>query len=224
MRKAGHDLRAPLAAISSILSAIRDSGNGLSEDHAKLIERAQVRARGLMSLVEDLRRFSRLRAPGSLMQVKPFALDQTVGNTAELFSQQARSQGISLTCRAEPLTVEGDEQLIREVVTNLVANAIQYTPRDGHVDVRLSADDTAALLEIADTGIGISEKAREKLFSEFYRAPEAKKVFPDGTGLGLAICKQIVSMHAGDIEATARDEGGTVFTVRLPLPTPAPPA
>lgn len=224
MRKAGHDLRAPLAAISSILSAICDSGNGLSEDHTKLIERAQVRARGLMSLVEDLRRFSRLRAPGKLMQIKPFPLDQTVANTAELFSQQARSQGIALTCRAEPLTVEGDEQLLRELVTNLVANAIQYTPRDGQVDVRLSSDDTAAVLEVADTGIGISDKARENLFSEFYRAPEAKKVFPDGTGLGLAICKQIVSMHAGQIDAEAREGGGTVFTVRLPLPTPAPSA
>ncbi len=83
--------------------------------------------------------------------------------------------------------------------------------------MQIQADGGRAVLTVADTGIGISETARERLFEEFYRAPEAKQRFPDGTGLGLAICKQIVEMHAGRIEAAPRPGGGSVMTVSLPL-------
>jgi len=222
MRKAGHDLRAPLSAISSILTAVSDGPEPLTDRNRDLIARARRRAGALMSLVEDLHRFSSLRSTGNVMKVEAVPLDQIVTNTADLFTQKAKDAGITLACEAAPLTVQGDDQLLRELVTNLVANAIQYTPAGGRVDVDLRKQDGLAVLRVADTGIGLSEAARQNLFSEFYRAPEAKQVFPNGTGLGLTICRQIVRMHQGDIEALGREEGGTVFEVRIPLSKPDP--
>ena len=102
-------------------------------------------------------------------------------------------------------------------MTNLLANAIQYTPRGGRIDVRLVREDSSAVLTVADTGIGISPAAAERLFEEFYRAPEAKKAFTDGTGVGLSIVRRVVEIHGGEISVSAREGGGTVFRVRLPL-------
>ena len=103
------------------------------------------------------------------------------------------------------------------MVTNIVTNAIQYTPRGGRIEIELAIEGSSAVLRVTDTGIGISKPARAKLFEEFYRSPEARKHFPDGTGLGLAITRRIVELHHGRIEVHSPPEGGTVFFVRLPL-------
>jgi len=123
---------------------------------------------------------------------------------------------VSLTVETQPARIEGDEELLREVVTNLLANAIQYTPSGGKVDVMLAAYDDRVLLTVSDTGIGISDEAAANLFREFYRAPEARAVLADGTGLGLSITKRIVEMHGGRIEFVSRLGRGSTFSVYLP--------
>jgi len=220
MRKAGHEMRAPLAAIYSILDAVAKGPADLKGEQERLLGRAQHRLHALMDLVEDLRRYSRLRSDDGTLQVKPLWFDRIVTVAMELFHTQAKSAGIHLDGHVEAVMIEGDEELLSQLVTNLVANAVQYTPSGGRIGVELTCRDRLAVLRVADTGIGISEEAREKLFSEFFRAAEAKTVFPEGTGLGLAICKRIVQMHRGEIEVSPRPEGGTVFTVRLPMKLP----
>ncbi len=217
MRKAGHEMRAPLAAIHSILEAMGPACGGLSDQARRLVGRAQHRTRAMMALVDDLREYSRLRSPTSVLDVRRVCLGDIVKATCELFRQQAADAELELVCRAKGIWVQGDEELLREVVTNLVANAIQYTPSGGRIEVSLTARRRTAVLTVADTGIGISEADREHLFEEFFRSAAAKEVFSEGTGLGLSIIRRIVRMHAGDIEAAPRPEGGTVFTVHLPL-------
>ncbi|HAU37373.1 MAG TPA: hypothetical protein DCX07_06600 [Phycisphaerales bacterium] len=226
MRKAGHDLRAPLSAIHSILSAIEISEENLSEKSRSLMARVQARTRAMISMVDDLRQYSRLRSPGGLLDRKEVRLNETVSNTVDLFRQEARTAGVELACRVTPLVVHADEQLLRELATNLLANALQYTPRGGTIDVSLSRDgkEDGAVLSVADTGMGISDEAMESLFEEFFRAPEARKAFPEGTGLGLAICRQIVRLHGGRIEVSNRAGCGAVFTVHLPTAPPVPPS
>ncbi|HUS91548.1 MAG TPA: HAMP domain-containing sensor histidine kinase [Phycisphaerae bacterium] len=216
MRKAGHELRAPLAAILSILDSITHQMALVPPEHARLMERAKRRTRVLMELVKELRRYSWLRSPEGLITPRPVALEELVENAEELFRQQAEGAGLLLTCHAEPVFVDGDEEMLREVVTNLVSNALQYTPAGGRIDVRLKADGDRVVLSVADTGIGISDAARKRLFEEFYRAPEAKRQFQDGTGLGLSITKSIIAMHHGRIDASSRPGGGTIFSVSLP--------
>jgi signal transduction histidine kinase len=236
MRKAGHEMRAPLSAIHSILDALEISTEQMPDRHRRLIGRAKSLTRALLAMVTDLRRYSRLRQSPTGTTMGRVALGNIVRNTAELFREQADAAGIELNCSARPVWVRGDEELLREVVTNLLANAIQYTPSGGRIDLDLNnvalstdthGDDAAvagtiptgpaAVLTVADTGIGISDQARERIFDDFYRAPEARETFLEGTGLGLAITRRIVQMHGGSIEARSRAEGGTVFTVRLAL-------
>ncbi|MHC4983873.1 MAG: sensor histidine kinase, partial [Planctomycetota bacterium] len=213
MRKAGHEMRAPLAAIHSILEAIFHTSRGLENKHRRMIARTQKRTAALMTLVDELREYSRLRSVKSILKVKTCRLSQIVRNTVELFNQHARSAGVAINCWAHrEVRVKGDEELLREVVTNLIANAIQYTPRGGRIDVNLSAARGQAALVVTDTGIGISPQARDNIFKDFFRSPEARKMVPNGTGLGLVITKRIVDMHGGTIKFSARAAGGTVFT------------
>jgi len=220
MRKAGHEMRAPLAAIHSILDAVAETCEGLSENHCRLIKRAQKRMRGLMVLVDDMRHYSRLRTPEvmfSTEKFKPLELGQIVRETVELFRQKATSAGVKLSYRADSVRLEGGEELLREMVTNLVSNAVQYTPAGGRVRVRLRNSGHEAALRVSDTGIGISPEAWEGLFEEFHRSPEARQMLPEGTGLGLAITRRIVEMHGGRITYTPHKGGGSVFIATLPL-------
>ncbi len=217
MRQAGHEMRSPLAAMFSILDAISGSADNLNDDHRQLIDRAKRRINALMELVKDLRHYSWLRSPAAAQEMKMVCLEELVDAAVELFGPQAEARDVSLAAAAQPARVRGDEEMLREVVTNLVTNAIQYTPRGGRIEIDLAIEGTSAVLRVADTGIGISKPARGKLFEEFYRSPEARKHFPDGTGLGLAITRRIVELHNGRIDVHSPPEGGTAFFVRLPL-------
>jgi signal transduction histidine kinase len=224
MRKAGHEMRAPLAAIVSILDAVsRDGQAGLTDQQRRLMNRAAMRSKALMEMVNDLRRYARLRAaPQDVLHTGYLALNELAEQVIELLGTHAAAAGLSLTARVEPVPVTADEELIKQVVINLVTNAIQYTPKGGSVEVVVRADRLWAVLDVADTGIGLSETARRHLFEEFYRSPEAKKTFRDGTGLGLSICKRIIDIHGGQISAESRPGGGSVFSIHLPLAATCP--
>jgi signal transduction histidine kinase len=111
----------------------------------------------------------------------------------------------------------GDRHRLGQVADNLVSNAIKFTPGGGTVTVRVAADDNRALLEVADTGIGIAADEIERLFERMYRSPEVERRQIQGTGLGLTIAKAIVDAHDGRISATSEPGAGTTFTVELPL-------
>jgi len=221
LRKAGHEMRAPLGAIHSILDAITEVPGTLSDQQRKIIARAKHRAQAMILLVNDLLKFSRLRAPEDVLAFRRVALHEIVCNTAELMRDRAAGGGIELRCQAEPVYLWCDEEQMRELVTNLVANAIQYTPAGGRVEVSLQKQPDAAVLEVADTGIGIAPEARARIFEEFYRTTEAKERFKDGTGLGLAIVQRIVQLHGGQIRIDENPGGGTIFTIQLPSAAPA---
>ena len=217
MRKAGHEMRAPLAAMQSIFDAIAQVQPPLAAEHRQLLARAKKRSQAMMDLINDLRRYSRLRSGAPLPEKGPLRLDDVVRNTVELFRRQAVDAEVALLCRVEPAWVVGEEKTLSQMVTNLVANAIQYTPAGGRIDVTLTVAGADAVLAVADTGIGIGQESLGQIFREFYRSPEAKRQFAQGTGLGLAITKRIVEMHGGRIDAAPRPAGGTVFTVHLPV-------
>lgn len=224
MRKAGHEMRAPLAAIVSILDAVgQDAASELTDQQQRLMRRAALRSKALMEMVNDLRRYARLRAaPKDVLRVSHLALNELAEQVVELFRAQAATAKLDLSVRIEPAPVTADEELIKQVVINFVTNAIQYTPAGGKVEVEVRMEKPWAVLEVADTGIGLSETARRRLFEEFYRSPEAKKAFRDGTGLGLSICKRIIDIHGGQISAESRPGGGSLFSFRLPLAATCP--
>ena len=216
MRKAGHELRSPLVAVGSILKAIVQTVKSLPDEHRRLVDRAQQRTQAAMAILDDLRRYAKLHSVQNLLSTERVELGQTVRAVTELLRPQAEAAGLRLICAAEDASIQGDQELLREVVSNLLVNAIQYTPAGGRIELAVHNGGPVVRLEVSDTGIGISEKARQHLFEEFFRAEEAKQVFAEGTGLGLAICQRIVHMHGGQITAANRPEGGSIFTVELP--------
>ncbi|MFP3936745.1 MAG: sensor histidine kinase [Phycisphaerae bacterium] len=216
MRKAGHEMRGPLAATHNILNAIDATGENLTEEHRRLITRATIRLNGFAAMVDDLRRYSRLQSPHDMLQSGLTELSGVVAEVAENLRPQAAEAKLTLNCNISQVHIRADRELIRDVVRNLISNAIQYTPAGGEIEVTVRRDGRDAVLTVADTGMGLSEAAREHIFEDFYRAPEARKAFPEGTGLGLAICRRIAEMHDGSIQARPRETVGTIFEVRLP--------
>jgi hypothetical protein len=119
---------------------------------------------------------------------------------------------------AEPVpAIVGDRGRLAQVLDNLISNALKFTPEGGTVEVRTRADDEHAMLEVSDTGIGISPEDQPRLFERFFRSSKADEQAIPGTGLGLAIVKAIVEAHSGRIEVESREGEGTTFRVRLPL-------
>ena len=126
---------------------------------------------------------------------------------------------IKLVANAErlPVPLQGDPTRLAQVLDNLVSNALKFTPAGGRVDVRLSAADGVALLEVQDTGLGLAEDEQQQLFERFFRSSRASENAIPGTGLGLAIAKTIVERHGGRIELESAVDVGTTVRVELPL-------
>jgi signal transduction histidine kinase len=218
LRRAGHGLRAPLSAIQSLLRLVAEGFAGEPGERARgLIARAIHRTEELIALVNDLLRYSRLQAQTDPEARQPVSLDTIVSDAADSLRPLADEKGVSLAVTAEPTTVLGDPENLNDLVTNLITNALKYTPAAGSVRVLLTRTEAWASLTVSDTGIGIPPEAREHLFEEFYRAPNAKALDPGGTGLGLAIVKRVVTMQGGDIRVESTPAVGSTFSVRLPL-------
>jgi signal transduction histidine kinase len=129
----------------------------------------------------------------------------------------AHRQQLDVRLPDEPVTAVVDPGRISQVLSNLVSNAIKFTPDEGSLRIELAVDGRDAVLRVGDSGIGISEADRERLFERFFRAGNAVEQAIPGTGLGLAICKGIVDAHAGHLWLESALGEGTTVTVRLPL-------
>jgi signal transduction histidine kinase len=221
MRLAAHQLRAPLSAIRSLLSITLADYKGLDEaKRREVIQRAETRTGQLLDLLADLLALARLRdARLATDELTLVPVDEAVGRVVEFYRPQAteRHQNLTAQLEAGEATVLAEEARLRDVFTNLVSNAVKYTPDGGSVLVTTRSDDTRVICEVADTGIGIADEDQEHLFEEFFRAGNAKGFAQEGTGLGLSIIKEIVEGAGGTIECASQQGEGTRFTVTLPL-------
>jgi heavy metal sensor kinase len=214
---ASHELRTPLTIIRGELEVFAQSSS-LTPEMAGRIGDVLEEVERLARIVEGLLLVSRLDAGET--QMKPEALD--LGEMANSIADQMEplSEDKRLVMKREispDIRVEGDQVRLRQVVVNLLDNAIKYTPVGGTILVRVRAEADRAILEIVDTGIGISPAALPHVFDRFFRSAEAKAGRIEGTGLGLAIVQSIVEAHGGTVVAERKDSGGTVVRVGLPL-------
>jgi signal transduction histidine kinase len=146
-------------------------------------------------------------------------VDEPLGRVVELYRPQAEAKRLILDARldAGEATVLADPARLRDVFTNLVSNAVKYTPEGGQVTVTSRADHASVVCEVADSGIGIPSEDQEHLFEEFFRAHNAREFAQEGTGLGLSIVREIVEGAGGTIRCASELGQGTCFTVILPL-------
>ncbi|HSJ53794.1 MAG TPA: ATP-binding protein [Anaerolineae bacterium] len=223
MRKVAHELRAPIAAIQSFLVSIL-AGYGSPEVQREMQERAVRRAGELLDLVNDLLNLSRLKDAKMELKKQEVSLKKVLDDVLSLHAPDAEQKRIVLDVSCDDCPpILADPSHIKQLWTNLISNAIKYTPEGGRVRVRLRAEDGSIVGDVEDTGIGISPEDMPHLFEEFFRTEKAKAFAQYGTGLGLSIARQIVTECGGEIGVESEVAKGTRFTFRLPAaPAPAP--
>jgi len=219
MRKVAHELRAPIAAIESFMNSLLE-GYGSPETQRLMQKRAAQRSSELLDLVDDLLNLSRIKDVKLESAKQEVCLKSVLDQVLSLHGPEAEKKEITidLACETCPPIV-ADPAHIKQLWTNLISNAIKYTPDGGRIDVRLFPQDGIIVGEVADTGIGIAEADQSRLFEEFFRTEQAKAFAQHGTGLGLSIVKQIIQEYGGDIQVESELGKGTKFTFRLPAGT-----
>jgi signal transduction histidine kinase len=219
-----HDIKGHLAAIRSCLSVVADKSAGkFSEKQADFLGRAINRTNQLTNFLKELLDLTQTRLSGR-MEMEAFYLPDTIDKAIETVSRRVQDKSISLTCNVARSVeqVLGNEFSINEVLTNLLFNAIKYTPQGKSVHLEASTCDEYIQVDVVDTGIGIPADEIGNVFDEFFRASNAKKSEKDGTGLGLSLVKQIVERHGGTISVQSEEGKGSTLTVRLAQHNPGP--
>jgi heavy metal sensor kinase len=213
---ASHELRTPLTILRSELEAVlqrQDLPEDLRETTGTLFEEVE----RLVLIVETLFALSRFDTGEANKEFARFDLAKLVVSTAEQMELLAEDKHIAVKCEApSPVFVEGDRARLKQVVVNLLDNAIKYTPDRGAVTLAVREQEGQALLEVSDTGIGIPAEALRHVFERFFRVDQARNRGAGGAGIGLAIVKAICAAHHGSVEARSELEAGSTFTVRLP--------
>lgn len=217
---ASHELRTPIAAICSELEvALRRPRS--PDEWAGSASTVLGELRRLARVVDSLLRFARAdtAAGESNAEVELAAL---VDEVAAMHAAAARDAGVALVTRCETdVHIAGDADMLGTAISNLVANAIRYTPRGGAITASIELADGAAHVHIDDTGRGLSPEDLDAIFTPFARGTQGKSADAAGLGLGLPIARKIAERHGGAIAARNRPDGGARFSIRLPLSRPA---
>jgi signal transduction histidine kinase len=220
MRKVAHELRGPLGTIKTALSVVlRSPADVVTEAARELIEMARGRAGELAVMTAELLMLARARGSKTAVEHGPVDLAAVAGHVLEKLRLRAEERGVVVAREigGDVREMQGDAEGLGDMMSNLVENAIRYTPTGGTVTFRLHGGRTGLVIDVQDTGIGIPEADLPRIFEEFFRSKEAREFAPDGTGLGMAIVKAVVDQHGGTISVRSTPGQGTCVRVELPL-------
>ena len=217
-----HELRTPLNSMIGMGSLI--GRTGLDAEQRDMLATMQLSARTLLGLINDILDFSKIEAGKLQPEIESFALHEVLGGTVAMLRLQAEAKGLSIALRIDPrlpLAYRGLPLQLRQILINLIANAIKFTPQ-GRIEVsaRLLARDGDAIrlrLAVRDEGIGVTPEARDKIFDVFTQADSTVTRRYGGTGLGLAIAKQLTQLMGGTIALESEAGKGSTFIVEVPL-------
>lgn len=220
LNKTAHQLRSPLNAVMSMLHVLGEEYLGkLNQEQKQTIGRCEKRLSIFLAVINDLLKLA-AEEPGEVsLQLRPVDAALLLGNLRPLFQSEAVAKGLNLRFEIpESLPmVKGQEALLDDLFTNLISNAVKYSNPGGQVTVSLDSPTPGALVfRVVDNGIGIAEEEQPRLFSQFFRAQNAKEMVEEGTGLGLAIAKTVVDRLDGSISLESRLGQGTRVTCVLP--------
>lgn len=218
-----HELKTPLAAIKGLVESILEDEEMPETIRRRFLARVQRQADRLNSLVVDLLSLSRLEREVKLQEEKSIVdLRRAILDCVETHRPAAEQKqlNVRIDLVPNPVRVAADHEAIRQIVDNLLSNAIRYTPADGDVTLNLTTADGEATLEVRDTGVGIDPRHHERIFERFYRVDKARSRELGGTGLGLAIVKHVVRRLGGSIGLDSEVGRGSTFTIQIPLLDP----
>lgn len=210
-----HELRTPLQAIQATVEAMQDGVLPADQEHLEVVRNETVRLARLADGILELTRLERGSVPVTMR-----LLDVADPIRMAIDSHRALMDAVGLTVHvdiADGLHVQADPDLLTQAVGNLLSNAARYTPKGGSVMIAVRREGDRALIEVADTGVGIAHDDADKVFQRFWRADNARHSATGGLGIGLAVVKEIVDRHGGSVGVTRRPEGGSVFSIKMPL-------
>lgn len=214
-----HELKTPLAAIRGLVETLIDDKEMDAKTHDRFLAKIRDQSSRLSNLVVDLLTISRLESHDSNLEFVTIDLRTPVAESYRALAPHAEAGRLEVEARLadEPVQVNGDVEALRELVDNLLGNAIKYTPGGGRVEVRLGTEGTSAVLEVEDTGIGIAAEDQTRVFERFYRVDKARSREMGGTGLGLSIVKHVALAHGGNVSVRSHERAGSTFRVQIPL-------
>lgn len=214
-----HELRTPLAAVMGALETLGDAEQDAAV-RARFLDIANRNAARLQAIVVDLLDLSSIEAQGDSMPLEAVRIESPLRTAASALVGSAESKGVKLFM-PPPLTypaiVNGNAQRLEQVFTNLLENALKYTPRGGSVKASIRPGNREVSVDVEDTGVGIPEHDLTRVFERFYRVDRSRSRDMGGTGLGLAIVKHVVRAHGGQVSVKSKEGVGSIFTVTLPL-------
>ena len=216
MADVSHELRTPLTALEGNLRAALDHVYPLDEAE---IANLYGQTRHLIRLVNDLHELALADARQLPLVLAPTDPAELIDDTAQIFAPLAEERGVALQVTTAHLpAIHVDAVRMRQVLYNMLSNALRHTPRGGEIRVHSALDGPAVVIAVSDTGDGLEREQIASVFDRFYRADRSRSRDTGGTGLGLAIVSALVTMHGGAVAAASDGRGmGSTFTIRLPL-------
>ncbi|HEU5206969.1 MAG TPA: ATP-binding protein [Gaiellaceae bacterium] len=213
-----HELRTPLNAVIGFSQVLRERMFGdLNAKQEEYLDDILASAYHLLSLINDVLDLSKVEAGQVELEIAPFSLHDALESGVVMVRERASDEGVSVELSADPEIdpVEGDERRIRQVVFNLLANAVKFTPAGGSVDVCAARDNGEVRVSVSDTGPGVAPEDCDRIFEEFQQTG-AGMALREGTGLGLALSKRLVELHGGRIWVDSEVGVGSTFVFTLP--------
>jgi len=215
-----HELRTPLTTVVGHVEMLTDGEFGeLTAEQLWAVSSIERNSKRLLTLIEDVLTLAKIENGGLHLILAPTDVASLVDDVAAAAAPMAATRDVALTidgCADTP-DVVADRSALERALMNLVSNAVKFTPAGGSVTLRVTHDDHMARFAVADTGIGMSDDDKARLFTRFFRSPTAMSMAIPGTGLGLAIVKQIVDDHGGTIHVESVAGAGTTITFSIPL-------
>jgi signal transduction histidine kinase/CheY-like chemotaxis protein/HPt (histidine-containing phosphotransfer) domain-containing protein len=216
-----HEIRTPIQTIIGMTELLQDTK--LDGEQAEYSRQVKFAAEVLLSLINDILDFSKMEAGKMELEYTDFNLEQAVEQAVELIALEAHKKGLEIALDISPdldITIRGDPSKFRQIVINLVKNAVKFT-REGSVTISAGPEAfegrEAVTVAVADTGIGIAEESRSRLFTTFFQADPSNTRHFGGTGLGLAISRSLVELMGGTIGMVPREGGGSIFRFSIPI-------
>jgi two-component system phosphate regulon sensor histidine kinase PhoR len=210
-----HEIQSPLTSIRGFARAL-ENDQLIAEERHQYLSIVEAESTRLSRITDDLLKLAALEAEQPRFEPQPYRLDKQIRDLILACEPQWTGKGIDMDVSLEELTIAADADLLSQVWTNLIHNAIKFTPAGGKISIALCRRGSQIEFRIADTGIGVAEQDQARVFERFYKADPSRRRSTEGSGLGLAIAKKIIEMHKGTIGLESRVGAGTTFTVSLP--------
>lgn len=214
-----HQLRSPIVAVQQYFEVILAGMTGeVNEKLEQMLRRAYERLQNLLNLTNDWLEMARINKGIIAEKLQPLNIIIVLAKLVALFKPLAQKEQvlIKLDTASDNFLVQGDEETLEPVFSNLISNAITYNKEGGTITISIKEEDEDVIIEVHDTGIGISQEHLPFIFDQFYRVDRREGQKTKGTGLGLSIAKKIVEAHGGSISVTSEEGKGSTFSVTLP--------